>query len=409
MTSNDEFFQRQQPAAVLKHSVLEEYCNVFTSMVGSAFKGPIWLIDGYAGPGWYQSDDNTARVPGSPIVAARLAQRWRTTGKRDLRCIFIEANPAYFCSLREGLTEFAQDSAILVPLNGEVQERLDEAWKCVNGAPTITFLDPFGIAMPNHLVTDVLLSRTRQQAPSEVLLNINLEAVWRLGGCLQERDGQIVAKTRQEKGVERVDRVFGDIWWRREFYEARNANGASAAAAATAVVEQYRRRITDATGCLSISIPVRRRHGNPPLFHLTLFYRHPVAGYKFADAARRATRKWRDTFRAKELADATLPVEGTLFDLTEQIQESREKEAAAQERAFADSWIAVISANIKELVAEHRVLPVAENVVPILGATLSLAGEPELRRAWDQLSETGIVLPRNKSKALYQQSLCATP
>lgn len=95
MTSNDEFFQRQQPAAVLKHSVLEEYCNVFTSMVGSAFKGPIWLIDGYAGPGWYQSDDNTARVPGSPIVAARLAQRWRTTGKRDLRCIFIEANPAY--------------------------------------------------------------------------------------------------------------------------------------------------------------------------------------------------------------------------------------------------------------------------------------------------------------------------
>lgn len=86
-----------------------------------------------------------------------------------------------------------------------------------------------------------------------------------------------------------------------------------------------------------------------------------------------------------------------------------EKEAAAQERAFADSWIAVISANIKELVAEHRVLPVAENVVPILGATLSLAGEPELRRAWDQLSETGIVLPRNKSKALYQQSLCATP
>ena len=43
-----------------------------------------------------------------------------------------------------------------------------------------------------------------------------------------------------------------------------------------------------------MSIPIRRRPGHPALFHLTLFYRQPIAGYKFADAACRANRKWRD-------------------------------------------------------------------------------------------------------------------
>lgn len=51
MAANDSFFQERKPAAVLKHAVLAEYFNVFCAMVGGSFAGPVWLVDGYAGPG----------------------------------------------------------------------------------------------------------------------------------------------------------------------------------------------------------------------------------------------------------------------------------------------------------------------------------------------------------------------
>ena len=139
------------------------------------------------------------------------------------------------------------------------------------------------------------------------------------------------------------------------------------------------------------------------MFHLTLFYRQGVAGYKFADAARRATRRWRDAFRAEELADALVVEQDTLFDVSAEIQASLEDQAVRQEKAMSDEWVTIIKRNIRSLLATRTKVGLAEDIGAILGTTLSLAGEPEIRRAWDQLAAEGAVRPRDKSqKAMYR-------
>ena len=77
MVSNDKFFTGQKPAAVLKHAVFSTYASVFFSMLGSTHRGPMWLIDSYAGPGKYDADETGAQVNGSPIVALELAAKQR--------------------------------------------------------------------------------------------------------------------------------------------------------------------------------------------------------------------------------------------------------------------------------------------------------------------------------------------
>ncbi len=46
-----------------------------------------------------------------------------------------------------------------------------------------TFLDPFGTALAHEVLTGKLLARPRD-CKTEVLLNLSLEAVWRIGGHL---------------------------------------------------------------------------------------------------------------------------------------------------------------------------------------------------------------------------------
>jgi hypothetical protein len=73
VTANDNFFQQQKPAAVLKHSVLAEHTNVFTSSTGM-FGSTVWALDGYSGPGVY-ADDREGQPPGGRLTHGRDATR----------------------------------------------------------------------------------------------------------------------------------------------------------------------------------------------------------------------------------------------------------------------------------------------------------------------------------------------
>ena len=67
------------------------------------------------------------------------------------------------------------------------------------------------------------------------------------------------------------------------------------------VVEEYRGIVRAETGASSLVVPIRRSPTGPMLFQFTLFYRHPAAAYKFADAAAKGTATWREVFRQKDL------------------------------------------------------------------------------------------------------------
>lgn len=393
MTQHDDFFQDRKPAAVLKHKLLAEYARVFVSMIGSRTGGPIWLIDGYAGAGAYEDDDGRPTDEGSPLVLLRTTTTLRN---RDVRTIFIEADPTLAAKLVLNTEEFRQQGRQVTILTGDVHDRIAQAWAMVAGQPVVTFLDPFGVAMKRDTMCDVLLERGRGQ-PSEVLLNINLEAVRRIGGLLEHRDGTVVPREGQQKAVLRADAFLGGPWWRERFFESRLANNASAAVAAMEVIDEYRAQVGQLTGRQSLSIAVRRRPDHEPLFLLTLFFRHPAAGYKFADAASRATAAWRRVFLREDLDEVSNAAE-SLFGV-DQDRAIVEREFNDQEERFAAEWIALIQANI---LTAGRPLRVGGDVREILGSTIGLAGDKHIRAAWDQLAVRGAVVRRNPGD-LYKQ------
>jgi hypothetical protein len=58
---------------------------------------------------------------------------------------------------------------------------------------------------------------------------------------------------------------------------------------------------------------------------------------------------------------------------------------------------------------QHRTVSLKRHVLDILGDAVSLAGEKEIRAAWDQSADEGGARPRDKSqKRMYKLSLVAT-
>lgn len=405
MVSNENFFKGQKPAAVLKHAVFTSYAHPFFSMVGSSHHGPMWLIDGYAGPGKYEADASGGQINGSPIVALKLAQKQRDFATpRDVRCAFIEAKKPYFDALKRNVQPFKDNGLHVEVLHGSVVEHLPMVWEQVGDNPVLTFIDPFGVsAVSKQQMTDALLARNRKTS-SEVLVNINVEAISRHGGCLQwgaNGAPELKPTVKYDDGIGLSDIFFGGEWWRRSFLEARDRTG-DANDAAMEVVDQYRRMINSETGASSLVVPIRRAPSGPMLFHFTLFYRHPAAAYKFADAAAKGAEAWRTEFRQKDLEEALAREEEqpSLFGGDEIIEYS-EQDAKAREARLKAAAVAHIEENVRRLVAPlasgHGV-QVAANIEALLGDFLSLAGQPAIIAAWDNLAKVNLVRERDKSR-----------
>ncbi|MBE1466229.1 three-Cys-motif partner protein TcmP [Kibdelosporangium phytohabitans] len=402
MTAHDDFFQKKQAAAVLKHGILTRYPPVFATMTGSTSTGGrVVYLDGYAGPGRYEPEPGEAiGSPGSPLLAVQNASnvaKW----SRDLHCIFIERDAAYASNLRQVLSEEAPATLKYEVMHGDVEHCLDDALSLTGDSPLLAFLDPFGTALPYQQMVDKLMNRG--DLKTEVLLNLNLEMVWRIGGFLsgEETDDERTTSGRSAT-LERVDNFLGGRWWRDSFRQARvSGSRGSAAAAARKVASEFCQVVETTTGFRSFAVPISRRPGHPPLFLMILFYRHPAAPYQFNCAVSGANGDWRSHFRQIDLAEE-LAKQQTQPDLfgSEFIVDVSEKDARTVEQRLETEWTDVVTANIRQLIAQQSTVSVQSQFDEIYGTTLGLAREKHVRRAWDRLADENVVQPRNTTKKL---------
>lgn len=263
MVANEAFFQRKQAAAVLKHGILSRYPRVFATMAGKR-TGRVVYFDGYAGPGRYEDGS-----PGSPMLAVETAA---ATAKwdRDIELLFVEKNPAFAANLEATLAAEAPPEMKYTVWCGDVADYVDQALSIAGSDPMLTFLDPFGTSLSYATLTGKLLGRS-PSTPTEVLLNLNLESVWRIGGLLTGDKQEIDS----EGTLARLDGFFGDTWWRHEFRAARaSGDQARASDAAVSVAREFQRRVKAATGFGSTGVPVRRRPGHSAIPAAAV---HPVA------------------------------------------------------------------------------------------------------------------------------------
>lgn len=372
-------------------------------MTGStSTAGRVVYLDGYAGPGRYEPEPGeSVGARGSPLLAVQNAStvaQW----SRDLHCVFVERNPLYADNLRQVLSEEAPPTLKYDVLDGDAEGRLDDALAIAGDAPLLAFLDPFGTALPYRQMVDRLMRRG-SKLKTEVLLNLNLEMVWRIGGFLTGDDTDEERTTSGRSAtLERVDNFLGGAWWRDTFRQARVSGlPGSAAAAAQKVASDFCELVRNSTGFSSFAVPIRRRPTHPPLFLMILFYRHAAAPYQFNDAVSGANAEWREHFRQVDLADelAKQQAQPDLFgaDFTIEMSEQDAKEA---EQRLDQTWSEVIATNIRALLVNEPALPVEARFADIYGTTMGLAREKHLRGAWDQLADERLVQPRQKSVKL---------
>lgn len=398
MSSNEDFFVTRQAAAVLKHGVLGRYLPVFVTMAGTGAREVV-LLDGYAGPGRY--DDDSA---GSPLLLLRTARKTRGWS-RNVRCVFVEADHDNATNLRGVLAEESGTDLQYQVFDGDIEHWAERIVTEAADEPMLSFLDPFGAGVSYRVLTEVLLARG-PKARTEVLLNINVEMVRRIGGLLS----QASPTPSTEKTLAKLDSVFGDTWWRTEFLAVRGESE-KAAAAAQHVVEEFCRRVQAATGFGSFIVPIRRRPGHQPLFLLTLFYRHEIAPWKFNEAASVANAEWRKACAEQDLDRglSAISVTGSLFEpegFDPRAEFRREAELAwkVQEEALEAGWVRDIAVNLQALLAAQESVIVLDSIRDVYGPTLGLARELHLRRAWDTLDPC-VARPRNTSVKLQRAVL----
>jgi three-Cys-motif partner protein len=409
VTANDKFFQKKQAAAVLKHGILRRYPPVFATMTGSTSKnGRVVYLDGYAGPGRYTPEPGEEHgADGSPVLAIKTAETI-SAWKRDMHCVFVERDPAHADNLLATLAAEAPGSLGYSVLKGDLTERLSDALAIAGDAPLLAFLDPFGTALPYEELVARLLGRSAR-LKTEVLLNFNLEMVWRIGGLLTaENQDTTDLDAGKVATLARIDAFLGGIWWQETFRAAR-ANATdhrrAAAWAAERVAEEFCRKVAADTSYGSFTVPIRRRPQHPPLFMMILFFRHPAAPYQFNQAASGANEDWRHHLHKLDLEEELARVEdGMLFgsDLVVDMVEQAEQRA---EQQLQDQWTRAIAENIKQLAHAGHALSVQDRTAALYGTTLGLAREMHLRRAWDMLAEQGAVQARDKKTKIRLQAI----
>jgi three-Cys-motif partner protein len=399
VTDHDDFWASKQSAAVLKHAVLSSYIYPFATMTGSGGR-TVWFIDAYAGPGRYAPvDGESVGEPGSPMIAMDAMRTLsEMTNPRTLKCVFIDRDKAHVTSLEAIAAERSLPTQPLIVL-GDAQIELPRLIAAAGADPVLTFLDPYGTALPYDLLMNTLLRRP-VNGMNEILLNLHITSLARIGALLG-RQAEMTPGDR--KTLDRLDLFLGHGEWRAIFAQTyrRNVEG-SATAAALEVAADYRERVRRDSGYDSFPIDIRRAETHVPLFQLTLFYRSGVAAYKFADAASIGHAHWREFNMRAEARTNGIQYQDALLadDYSDEVFRARFE---LSEKALLERLTAEVEHNIVGLLAERRSLMLDRDadLKAIFGDTLGIAGEKHLRTAWDRAGTRGVAKPRDKRAKLY--------
>ncbi|MBX9919411.1 MAG: dephospho-CoA kinase [Mycolicibacterium frederiksbergense] len=136
--------------------------------------------------------------------------------------------------------------------------------------------------------------------PTEMMINLSLEAIRRIGGHL-------TSATPNEKTMLRLDEALGGAWWRDEL-----ANGVSPRAVQV-VVTRFAEQLGADTRSHVVVVPVLRAPGQQPVYYLVFCTRHARGVWNFGHCAAQATEEQR-----RAVADVWLDNSGSPGALVEQ-------------------------------------------------------------------------------------------
>lgn len=347
------FHKTKKSAAVLKHAILDQYATPFASKTGStALDHRVAFIDGYAGPGRYEDDEE-----GSGAMLLRKAHELGAMrSPRTLELHFVEADPKVATRLREVAAAEGQGITYTVD-DGDISTHLPKLLEAAKGIPLFVYLDPCGLIIPLDEVAAIFKRPSGLGAPAtEVLINLTAH-LRRFGGILTSANPV-------EASLKRIDAVCGGPWWREAWLSKcpdKNASEDQKMAAEAAVVAGYAEKLRErVVGAGTWTIDVRPRADLKPVYYLIFATRHIDGMLYFGESASLGLQRWR-----KYLAE--MDAEDTLFGAATD-WEDRWKD---QEVVLKERWIDTLTKRLIAELAKGKGFTILDKADEILGDDLA--------------------------------------
>lgn len=354
--ANANYWKDPRLPGVLKHSLLKRYLPVFLIRT-SSIAGRAAYFDGFAGRGVYE--DGKLGSAGQMLEFA-VGQQY---GQRSvpLSLFLCERDAESFEALDELCQTYRSRNIDVRTRRDDANAYLRDSLPEFSEMPAFLFLDPCGVGIPfEDLVAALNRGRDKPWPPTEVLINFSLEALRRIGG-------HVTSQTPNEATMKYLDTSLGGDWWRAHFA------GGVTDHAVDAVLDEFGRRLEQATGMTLIAIPVRRAPTHKPIYYLIFGTRHPAGIWNFAHCAAKATEDWWAEVRIKQEE-----VEGpALFDATPQITDVE-----------ADA-VPIIAAQIEHLTRTHGEIRLGDYPAEVFGPFLGRVRESTARAAVKHLHKAG--------------------
>jgi len=232
-------------------------------------------VDGFAGKGAY--GDGSLGSPGIMLEFAAVQKFGRQT---DVDLYLCEKDVASFADLSQLAAPYQKKGLSIDLTNGRAAEHLSAVLPRVAALPTFIFEDPTGLGVPcSDLVAAMNRNGSAAWPPTEMMINLSLEAIRRIGGHL-------TSATPNKKTMLRLDEALGGQWWRDEL-----ATGVTPVAV-QAVVNRFAKQLGADTRSQVVVIPVLRAPGHQPVYYLVFCTRHHRGAWNFGHCAAQATEDW---------------------------------------------------------------------------------------------------------------------
>ena len=205
INSTIDFFDQRREWSRWKHGINKRYLPKFTGNLNKRYPY-VYYVDAFAGAGQYK-EKGTPPVDGSPLIAARIAERMATelTRSYDLRCINVEPDPDCFAELCKTLGEYQPPRVNNLP--GKFRDNLDQILQVLGIYPALFFLDPFGYKGMEWDVIKRLADRAKS-AKTELILRLDVPKI--------DRDAGWIDSTYQSAAdafVQALTEMFGTDAW----------------------------------------------------------------------------------------------------------------------------------------------------------------------------------------------------
>jgi three-Cys-motif partner protein len=176
--ASDRHFDEFHGHTLLKHLVLRKYVGAWAAKLRSSDHA-VWFIDGFAGEG-----QDKCGNPGSPLIAARLAEPFEADGQGAMRVIAFEKDPTRCNKLREVMRPYTDRKPPIVHVRcGILADSIAGVMQHIGDTPALFFLDPFGV---DGILVD-LLPKALQGPQNEVFALFADVAATRLHAVLVAR------------------------------------------------------------------------------------------------------------------------------------------------------------------------------------------------------------------------------